>query len=54
LSLPYKYKDHILVGDWVNHRGCYLKPDLLLIYAKPGLETLLLVRLGSHADLGLA
>ena len=29
------------------------KPDLVLIYRKPDAETLLLVRLGSHAELEL-
>jgi mRNA interferase YafQ len=36
-----------------NYRDCHVKPDLVLIYKKPEDDTLLLVRLGSHAELGL-
>ncbi len=50
-ALPEKHSDHGLAGEWNDHRECYLKPDLLLIYAKPDAETLRLVRLGSHSDL---
>lgn len=51
--LPEHYKDHRLCGDWVDHRDCHIKPDLVLIYRKPDDETLQLVRLGSHSELGL-
>jgi mRNA interferase YafQ len=50
-ALPEKQSDHGLAGEWNDHRECHLKPDLLLIYAKPDAETLRLVRLGSHSDL---
>jgi mRNA interferase YafQ len=50
--LPAKYRDHPLSGDWSDHRDCHLKPDLLLIYRLPDEETLQLVRLGSHSELG--
>lgn len=52
-SLPEKYRDHALSGDWRDHRDCHIKPDLVLIYCKPDEETLQLVRLGSHSELGL-
>jgi mRNA interferase YafQ len=45
--------DHALVGDWADHRDCHIKPDLVLIYRKPDVETLQLVRMGSHSELGL-
>lgn len=45
-------RDHVLSGDWKDHRDCHLKPDLVLIYRKPDDDTLELVRLGSHAELG--
>jgi mRNA interferase YafQ len=51
--LPDRYRDHALTGDWSDHRDCHIKPDLILIYRKPDAETLQLVRLGSHAELGL-
>ena len=47
-----RYRDHALSGDWKDHRDCHVKPDLVLIYRKPDDDTLQLVRLGSHAELG--
>ncbi|MDR2893732.1 MAG: type II toxin-antitoxin system YafQ family toxin [Deltaproteobacteria bacterium] len=52
-SLPPKYVDHALTGDWKNNRDCHIKPDLILIYQKPDDETLLLIRLGTHSELGI-
>jgi mRNA interferase YafQ len=46
------HRDHALTGDWKDHRDCHVKPDLVLIYRKPDDDTLQLVRLGSHAELG--
>ena len=51
--LPEKHRDHALTGDWVDHRDCHIKPDLVLIYRMPNDEVLQLVRLGSHSELGL-
>lgn len=48
-----RYRDHALTGVWSDHRDCHVKPDLILIYRKPDLDTLQLVRLGSHSELGL-
>jgi mRNA interferase YafQ len=48
--LPEKNQDHALRGDWVDHRDCHLRPDLVLIYRKVGAEILQLVRLGSHSE----
>lgn len=52
--LAKKYKDHALTGTWKPCRECHIKPDLLLVYDCPDNETVLLVRLGSHAELGFA
>ncbi len=49
--LPGNYRDHALSGDWSGYRECHVKPDLLLIYRKPDVETLRLARLGSHSEL---
>lgn len=46
--LPKRYRDHALAGDWKDHRDLHIKPDLVLIYAKPDDDTL-----GSHSELGL-
>lgn len=52
-TLPDRFRDHALTGDWSDHRDCHIKPDLVLIYRKPDAERLQLVRLGSHSELGL-
>ena len=51
--LPRRNVDHALTGEWVDHRDCHLRTDLVLIYRKPDDENLELVRLGSHSELGL-
>ena len=51
--LPRRHFDHALVGEWSDHRDCHIRPDLVLIYRKPDTDTLELVRLGSHSELGL-
>lgn len=51
--MPLNYRDHALTGNWSDHRDCHLYPDLILIYRKPDGESLELVRLGSHSELGL-
>lgn len=50
--LPPQNRDHPLSGAWADHRDCHIKPDLVLIYRKPDDESLELVRLGSHSELG--
>src|SRR3546814_14085985 len=45
-----KYRDHDLSGDWAGYRDCHVKPDLVLIYAKPDDDTLRLARPGSHSE----
>lgn len=49
-TLPERYRDHLLTGDWLGYRECHIKPDLLLIYKKTP-DSLLLVRLGSHSEI---
>jgi mRNA interferase YafQ len=49
--LPERHRDHALGGNWIGHRECHLKPDLLLIYKLPDEKTLRLVRMGSHSEL---
>jgi mRNA interferase YafQ len=52
-QLPARFRDHALLGQWADCRDCHLRPDLVLIYRKPNVGTLQLVRLGSHSELGL-
>ena len=51
--LAERHRDHALTGDWKDYRDCHVQPDLVLIYRKPDAETLQLVRIGSHSELGL-
>ncbi len=51
--LPSRYFDHALSGKWADCRDCHIRPDLIVIYRKPNPDTLELVRLGSHSELGL-
>jgi mRNA interferase YafQ len=52
-SLEPRHHDHALTGDWKDHRDCHIKPDLILIYNTFSPDTLQLIRLGSHSELGL-
>ena len=49
-SLPARYRDHPLRGNWRDYRELHIEPDWLLIYRIEG-DELQLVRTGSHADL---
>ena len=51
-TLPEKYKDHSLTGDYKDCRECHITPDWLLIYQIYGNELILyLTRTGTHSDL---
>lgn len=51
-TLPIKYKDHALSGDYLNFREYHIKPDWLLIYHIDDEELeLFLLRTGTHSDL---
>jgi mRNA interferase YafQ len=52
-ALPRYNFDHALTGEWSDHRDCHIRPDLVLIYRKADADRLILVRLGSHSELGL-
>ena len=53
LPLESRHNDHELTGEWKDFRDCHIKPDLLLIYQKIGLDEIRFVRLGSHSTLGM-
>ena len=51
-SLPLKYRDHALHGDYQGHRECHITPDWLLIYKIKDSQLILeLTRTGTHSDL---
>ena len=49
-TLPERYRDHPLRGNWTGYRDLHIEPDWLLIYRISG-NKLDLVRRGSHSDL---
>ena len=51
-KLPELMHDHSLTGNLKDCRDCHIKPDLVLIYRKTSDNTLELIRLGSHSELG--
>ncbi|OPY59583.1 MAG: mRNA interferase YafQ [Pelotomaculum sp. PtaU1.Bin035] len=51
-TLPQKYLDHPLAGDYAGHRECHITPDWLLIYkVEKDILILSLTRTGTHSDL---
>ena len=51
-TLPQKYKDHVLTGNYRGFRECHISPDWLLIYAVAKDKLVLIVsRTGTHSDL---
>ena len=51
--LPARYVDHPMKGRYADCLDCHLRPDLVLVCRKHGSDALELVRIGSHAQLGL-
>lgn len=49
-SLPTRYSDHPLKGDWKGFRDLHMEPDWVLIYRIRGSD-LELARTGNHSDL---
>ena len=49
--LPPRYRDHALSGNWSGYRDCHLRPDLLLIYARPRSTCCGSSGWGPHSDL---
>lgn len=51
-TLPERYRDHPLVGDYHGARECHIQPDWLLIYnLYEDVLVLELLRTGSHSNL---
>ncbi|HAX51026.1 MAG TPA: type II toxin-antitoxin system mRNA interferase toxin, RelE/StbE family [Lachnospiraceae bacterium] len=51
-TLPEKYMDHALSGNWTAYRECHILPDWLLLYRiEDDTLVLTLARTGTHADL---
>ncbi len=50
-SLPVRFQDHALKGDWIGCRECHIRPDLLLIYRVDSEDSITLLRIGTHSNL---
>ncbi|WP_443713551.1 type II toxin-antitoxin system YafQ family toxin [Ruminococcus sp.] len=51
-SLPAKYREHSLTGNYKDFLECHIEPDWLLIYERRSDELILLLyRTGTHSDL---
>lgn len=52
ITLPEKYCDHYLVGQYKGYRECHIYPDWLLVYkVQDDVLVLTLSRTGTHSDL---
>lgn len=49
-KLSEKYRNHKLSGNYKDHWECHIEGDWLLIYLL-GIDTITLVRIGTHTDL---
>lgn len=52
VTLPLKYRDHALTGNYEGFRECHITSDWLLIYRlEKDVLVLYLFRTGTHSDL---
>ena len=50
--LSAKYRDHKLIGNYLDRRECHIEPDWLLIYKLIPQENMIIFeRTGTHSDL---
>lgn len=50
-TLPGKYRDHSLSGNYKGYRECHIDDNILLIYRVIDNKELILYRIGNHKDL---
>ncbi len=50
-TIPSKYKNHKLIGDYVGMMELHLRPDDLLVYVKVEKTSITLHAIGNHAEL---
>lgn len=51
ISLPEKYRQHSLTGEYAGCLECHIEGDFLLIWFDEINNTIALFRLGSHSEL---
>ena len=51
-KLDERFRDHMLMGNYLGFRECHIQPDWLLVYAVDHEQLILTAsRTGTHADL---
>lgn len=51
-TLPLKYKEHNLSGEYSKYQECHIEPNWILIYkSEEETNSLYLFRTGTHSDL---
>ena len=48
--LPFRYRDHKLIGPYIGRRDCHIQPDWVIIY-KREISAIVFERTGTHSDL---
>jgi mRNA interferase YafQ len=51
LPLPLRQRNHKLIGNMKGRYECHIKPDLLLVYELDKEDMLILIDIGSHAEI---
>lgn len=51
IVLPAKYRQHSLKGEYSGCFECHIEGDFLLVWYDEEIDTLALLRLGSHSEL---
>lgn len=51
ITLPEKYRLHILKGEYSGCLECHIESDFLLVWYDEESNTIALLRLGSHSEL---
>jgi len=51
ITLPEKYRLHILKGEYSGCLECHIESDFLLVWYDEESDTIALLRLGSHSEL---
>lgn len=51
ITLPERYREHALQGNFLGCRECHIEGDFLLIWYDEATDVIALLRLGSHSEL---
>lgn len=51
VTIPEKYRAHMLRGDYEGYMECHIEGDFLLIWIDETTQLIKLIRVGSHSEL---